>query len=89
MSFSRLHPELMPSNAKTNVNHANDLVPKKPPTPFKLFCEDKLKRSEHDVDFEKNTFIERCKEQWRNMSDKKKVFWINWALDKESKYQVF
>jgi hypothetical protein len=32
--------------------------------------------------------MERCKEQWRNMSDKKKVVWINWALEEEAKYQV-
>jgi hypothetical protein len=32
--------------------------------------------------------MERCKEQWRSMSDKKKVVWINWALEDETRYQV-
>lgn len=38
--------------------------------------------------FDKTSFLEQCKEQWKNLSDKKKVFWIDWALDREAKYQV-
>lgn len=84
--FHRLHPELMPNPSKSAVQQANDRVPKKPLTPFKLFCQDKLKHSEHEPEYDKNTFIEKCKEQWRTMSDKKKVFWINWSSTKESEF---
>lgn len=76
----------MPNPSKSAVQQANDRVPKKPLTPFKLFCQDKLKHSEHEPEYDKNTFIEKCKEQWRTMSDKKKVFWINWSSTKESEF---
>jgi hypothetical protein len=53
-----------------------------------LFYADKENRHKNDPDFDRTELMERCKEQWRNMSDKKKVVWINWALEEESKYQV-
>lgn len=31
---------------------------------------------------------EKCKSQWKAMSDKKKVVWIDWALQEEAKYNV-
>lgn len=31
---------------------------------------------------------EQCKAQWKAMSDKKKVVWIDWALEEEAKYNV-
>lgn len=46
-----------------------------------------MKKHKDDPDFDKIQFVEKCKEQWRTMSDKKKVFWINWASERESKYQ--
>jgi upstream-binding transcription factor len=53
-----------------------------------LFYADKENRHKNDPDFDRTELMERCKEQWRNMSDKKKVVWINWALEEEAKYQV-
>lgn len=31
---------------------------------------------------------EHWKTLWNNMSDKKKVVWINWAAEEEAKYKV-
>ena len=53
-----------------------------------MFYADKENRHKNDPDFDRTELMERCKEQWRNMSDKKKVVWINWALEEEAKYQV-
>jgi upstream-binding transcription factor len=55
---------------------------------LQLFYADKENRHKNDPDFERTELMERCKEQWRNMSDKKKVVWINWALEDEARYQV-
>lgn len=86
--FSRLHPELAPSTPKSNALSQADPHLKKPATPFRMFFEDKLKEHHNEPCFDKITFMEQCKEQWKEMSDKKKVFWINWALEREMKYQV-
>jgi len=53
-----------------------------------MFYEDKENRHKNDPDFDQTELKERCKEKWRNMSDKKKVVWINWSLEEEAKYQV-
>lgn len=89
--FYRLHPDQTPSQTKvatvsSRTDHP-DKLPKKPQTPFKLYYEDKIKRCEDEPGFDKPGFSEKCKEQWKTMSDKKKVFWINWAFEKEVKYQ--
>lgn len=50
-----------------------------------LFYKEQMKKAENADDPETK---ERCKALWENMSDKKKVVWINWAAEKETKYQV-
>lgn len=62
--------------------------PKKPNTPFGLFYESQLKSLDPNISVDKHAFKEQIKEQWKNMSDKKKVMWINWASEAEAKYQV-
>lgn len=69
--------------------HSKENSSKKPRiTPFKLYQEDLLKKHQNDPGFDKVLFAEQAKLDWKNLSDKKKVLWINWALDKENKYQV-
>lgn len=83
--FYQEHPELVPKHDKHDNKHP-EVGPKKPLPPFKLFCEDKLKLLQNDPEFDKNSFLEKCREQWRNMPDKKKVVWINWACEEEARY---
>ncbi|KDR16195.1 Nucleolar transcription factor 1 [Zootermopsis nevadensis] len=88
--FYREHPNLIPKPVPSKEHKpgtAVDMGPRKPTTPFKLFYADKENRHKNDPDFDRTELLERCKEQWRNMSDKKKVVWINWALEEETKYQ--
>lgn len=60
--------------------------PKKPSTPFLLFYKEQVKK----VGPQENStvFKEQCKDQWKNMAEKKKVVWINWAEEGELKYRV-
>lgn len=62
-----------------------EVGPKKPSTPFALFCKEQHKKS---PDSDESELKERCKALWQNMSDKKKVVWINWAAEEEAKYKV-
>lgn len=87
---SRQHPEIGRSVEKTvQQKHVVDLGPKKPNTPFSLFYESQLKSLDANASVDKHAFKEQIKEQWKNMSDKKKVMWINWASEAEAKYQVW
>lgn len=65
-----------------------DPGPKKPQTPFGLYFESQLKILGSTASIDKNQFREQCKEQWKKMSDKKKVCWINWAEEEQNKYEV-
>ncbi|PNF25609.1 hypothetical protein B7P43_G03834 [Cryptotermes secundus] len=88
--FYREHPNLIPKPVPSKDHKpgaAVDTGPRKPSTPFKLFYTSKENRHKNDPDFDRTELMERCKEQWRNMSDKKKVVWINWALEDETRYQ--
>ncbi|XP_049858540.1 nucleolar transcription factor 1-A-like isoform X1 [Schistocerca gregaria] len=91
--FYQEHPELVPkavalkeakaANAASNPEPG----PKKLQTPFKLFCNEKLNQHKNDPGFDRTAVLESCKEQWRDMSEKKKIVWIDWALEEEAKYQ--
>ncbi|KAF2884838.1 hypothetical protein ILUMI_21315 [Ignelater luminosus] len=85
--FYRLHPEIPRYVEKPNHSKPVEVGPKKPSTPFALYFEEQLRIIPADSEVDRNALKEQCKEQWRNMSDKKKVVWIDWALDKEAKYQ--
>lgn len=62
-----------------------EVGPKKPLTPFLLFYNEQRKKATNTDETE---IKERCKTLWKNMSDKKKVVWINWAAEEEAKYKV-
>ncbi|KAJ9586872.1 hypothetical protein L9F63_019554, partial [Diploptera punctata] len=88
--FYQEHPELIPKPVPSKEHKSGSAVesgPRKPNTPFKLFYADKENRHKNDPNFDRADLLEKCREQWRNMSDKKKVVWINWALEEESRYQ--
>ncbi|XP_044257723.1 nucleolar transcription factor 1-like [Tribolium madens] len=59
--------------------------PKKCQTPFGLYYASELKNMEAGTD--KHAFKEKCKAQYKQMSDKKKVYWINLAEEDLIRYQ--
>lgn len=61
--------------------------PKKPLPPFKIFLQDKLKQLEGiKTQTDTQTIIQECKNKWNSMSSKKKIPWIRWAHEAETKY---
>lgn len=64
---------------------ASEAGPVKPLTPFMLFCKEQTKKAQ---DVNEGETKEHWKTLWNNMSDKKKVVWINWAAEEEAKYKV-
>ncbi|KRT81653.1 hypothetical protein AMK59_5477 [Oryctes borbonicus] len=86
--FYRQHPEFSRNMEKTiQQKQTVEPGPKKPNTPFGLFYESQFKLLDPNVSIDKHSIKEQIKEQWKNMSDKKKVVWINWAAEAEAKYQ--
>ncbi|XP_071440708.1 nucleolar transcription factor 1-A-like [Hetaerina americana] len=83
--FYRLHPEMVPkSTPKDKPPPQMEPGPRRPCTPFKLYYLEKLKTHRDDPDFRQ----EKCKEMWKGVSDKKKLIWINRALEDEARYQA-
>lgn len=88
LNFSRLHPEIPKPADKVNTNKpatTNTRLKKKLSTPFDLYYKAQL---EKEGETDKSSFREKCKAQWKAMSDKRKVVWIDWALEEEAKYNV-
>lgn len=85
--FYQKYPQLRPQKDKKAVEHkVVDNGPKKPNTPFGLFYLNQLE-SVANQDADKTVLKEKCKEMWKNLSDKKKVIWINWADKEAAQYQ--
>lgn len=80
---SQKHPDAKKNKPQEKKPSANKL--KKPLTPFGIFCREQTKSLINPEDI--NAVKERCKEEWKQMSDKKKVIWINWAAEEEAKYK--
>lgn len=85
--FSEKHPEYRKIPDKPIQQKPNDRSPKKPQkplTPFGIYYREQLKTLESEDDLP--AFKEKCKEDWKNMPEERKVIWIDWAIDEESKY---
>ncbi|KAF5287243.1 hypothetical protein FQR65_LT12287 [Abscondita terminalis] len=85
--FYRLHPDIPRCPEKSIHSKAIETGPKKPSTPFSCFYNTQLRDFHPEFEVEGISFKEQCKEQWKNMSDKKKIVWIDIALGEEDKYQ--
>ncbi|KAG8234923.1 hypothetical protein J437_LFUL015331 [Ladona fulva] len=83
--FYRIHPDMVPkSTPKDKPPPQMEPGPRRPCTPFKLYYLEKLKTHRDDPDFRQ----EKCKEMWKAVNDKKKLIWINRALEDETRYQA-
>ncbi|KAL1123313.1 hypothetical protein AAG570_002399 [Ranatra chinensis] len=71
------------SDKKGNVGTPG---PVKPLSPFKLFVENKVKLHKSDPGFSLVEFTTECKNKWKTMGKKKKMPWIKWAHERETKY---
>jgi hypothetical protein len=55
---------------------------------LKLYLAEKMEKHKNDPNANKTTLTEYYREQWKNLVDKKKMAWINVALEDEHRYQV-
>ncbi|KAF5283426.1 hypothetical protein FQA39_LY04802 [Lamprigera yunnana] len=85
--FYRLHPDEPRFSERTLHTKAVETGPKKPSAPFAFFYREQLKNFYSESENDRNTFKEQCRDQWKNMSDKRKIVWIDRALEEEDKYQ--
>ena len=87
--FYEKHPECVGLKT-TRAKDSRSVIPgglKKPRTPQMLFIADRLAKLADDPNFNKHVVVENAKQQWKDLTDKKRLTWINWALEEESKYQ--
>lgn len=53
-----------------------------------MFFQEQLKKHEGGFSAEdRKTVEETAKEKWKNMSDEKKLIWIDWALQDHKRYE--
>lgn len=86
--FYEKHPEYKDTvkRGPKEIRSQSQFPLKKPLTPVQMFVADRLEKMKDDPNFDKTAVTENAKQQWKSLSDKKKVVWINWSLEKESKY---
>ncbi|KAJ3647767.1 hypothetical protein Zmor_019628 [Zophobas morio] len=85
--FYEEHPEMIPKKTKRSKPvqfEEGRGPPQKAKTPFELYVTVESEKEASDVP----NFIvmKKCREQWNELSDKEKFFWINWADELYSKY---
>ncbi|RZC41334.1 sodium/hydrogen exchanger 7, partial [Asbolus verrucosus] len=71
---------------KSSPKAIKERPPKKCQTPFGLYYASELKNMEPGT--EKQVFRDKCKMQYKQMSDKKKMFWITLAEQDLIRYQM-
>ncbi|KAE8744875.1 hypothetical protein FOCC_FOCC008516 [Frankliniella occidentalis] len=87
--FYEKHPEYKEIEKPMRKPLARTGLPggmKKPRTPQQMFIDDRLEKKKDEPHFDKNQVTLNAKEQWKNLSEKKKMVWITWALEEEAKY---
>ncbi|KAK6619621.1 hypothetical protein RUM43_012378 [Polyplax serrata] len=88
--FYKVHPEIAQQQQlrKSQGKEVSVKGPKKASNPFKLFLQEQLKKyggaESPDV---KKAIEEKAKQKWKNLSDEKKLVWIDWALQDHKRYE--
>ncbi|XP_039278514.1 nucleolar transcription factor 1-A-like isoform X3 [Nilaparvata lugens] len=84
--FYELHPDQIP--VEVHKKKLNPAGLTKPQPPFKLYCDERLKKHEQDENFDQKAFLVKCKAKWQNMSERKKFVWIKYTVEKENEYMA-
>ncbi|KAL3274365.1 hypothetical protein HHI36_015763 [Cryptolaemus montrouzieri] len=84
-AFYESHPDV-----KRLTEKNKRVFPMKPRTPFVLYFENQMRKSvnsnNNDIQA-KNSLREQCREQWKQLSMKKKVLWITKAEEDLARYE--
>jgi len=88
LHFSKKHPELKPSKTKRHKFAKEYPGPKKPLTPLQHYLKEKTEKHKSETEELKQQWAEHYKEAWKELSEKKRVAWIKFALEDEERYVV-
>lgn len=85
--FSSKHPEMRKVVIKKQRKNGKEKPPKRPENPYRLFIKEEQNREEI-LEEDKAEFKEVCREKWNQMSDEKKLVWINLAEERHMQYET-
>ena len=69
------------------MNAAYPSAPEKPAKPFDLFFKQQMDTHAGDSNFDRQSYAEQCRQEWKNMKLKKKAKWIKKANDNYRDYE--
>jgi len=69
------------------MNAAYPSAPEKPAKPFDLFFKQQMDTHAGDTNFDRQSYAEQCRQEWKNMKLKKKAKWIKKANDNYREYE--
>ena len=69
------------------MNAAYPAAPEKPAKPFDLFFKHQMDLHAGDTNFDRQSYAEQCRQEWKTMKLKKKAKWIKKANDNYREYE--
>lgn len=76
-----------PQPTVQQMNAAYPSAPEKPAKPFDLFFKQQMDTHAGDTNFDRQSYAEQCRQEWKNMKLKKKAKWIKKANDNYRDYE--
>ena len=80
-------PMMQPQPTVQQMNAAYPSAPEKPAKPFDLFFKQQMDTHAGDTNFDRQSYAEQCRQEWKNMKLKKKAKWIKKANDNYREYE--
>ena len=84
---SQGQPLVQPQPTAQQMNAAYPSAPEKPAKPFDLFFKQQMDTHAGDTNFDRQSYAEQCRQEWKNMKLKKKAKWIKKANDNYREYE--
>uniref|UniRef100_T1JB35 HMG box domain-containing protein n=1 Tax=Strigamia maritima TaxID=126957 RepID=T1JB35_STRMM len=84
--FKKEHPEAFKDGEGKSRGQGKQNGPLKPQTSLQLFLADKMSKHLNEAGTNKKDIEEKYKNQWKNLSNSKKVRWIKKAMLDEERY---
>lgn len=76
-----------PQQQQQQINAAYPAAPEKPAKPFDLYFKNQMDMHAGDSNFDRQSYAEQCRQEWKTMKLKKKAKWIKKANDNYREYE--
>ena len=76
-----------PQQQQQQINAAYPAAPEKPAKPFDLYFKNQMDTHAGDSNFDRQSYAEQCRQEWKTMKLKKKAKWIKKANDNYREYE--